>query len=78
MEDAGQKASEIAFEGSNYYLLAQKHPSPSTSLKRDISAAGFCLELTWPELLDLDPFFDNNLRTNVLSKLKLKNVLKEG
>lgn len=78
MDDVGHKASGISLEDSDYYLLAQKHPSPSTSLKRDISAAGFCLELTWPEVLALDPFFDNNLRTNVLSKLKSKNVLKEG
>jgi len=78
MEDVGHKASEIAFEDSDYYLLAQKHPSPSTSLKRDISAAGFCLELTWPEVLTLDPFFDNNQGTDVLNKLKSKNVLKEG
>lgn len=60
IEDIGQKPDGLAvgFEKSSYYLLAQKEPSPPNSLKRDISAAGFCLELIWPEIMNLDPFYD--------------------
>jgi hypothetical protein len=61
LEDIGQESVGIALEDSNYYLLAQKQPSPPNSLKRDISAAGFCLELSWPEIMALDPFFDKEL-----------------
>lgn len=58
IQDIGQKSSVIALEDSTYYLTAQKQPSPTNSLKRDISVAGFCLEFTWPEIMELDPLFD--------------------
>lgn len=72
IEDIGQKSVGIALEDSSYYLLAQKQPSPPNSLKRDISAAGFCLELIWPEIMILDPFFDDEhgiFKANVERKL---------
>jgi hypothetical protein len=58
LADIGLPSEGVAFEDAAYYPAAQKQPSPIISLKRDISAAGFCLELTWPEIMDLDPMFD--------------------
>lgn len=61
MEDMGREASGDAFEDYEYYVEAKEQSSPLKTLSRDISAAGFCLQLTWPEVLSLDPLFDEEL-----------------
>ncbi len=57
------------FGTDRYYQSLLAAAQPVSLLTRDIEAASFCLELFWPRLLDIDPFFAGDCRAAVLRKL---------
>jgi hypothetical protein len=75
LEDVGSESHHSALEANDYYLKAQSQPSPSKAIKRDIKAAGFCLELFWPKVMELDPFFNDEHRNNIINTLSSRGVL---
>ncbi len=60
LEDIGYKKDFMdAIHDRDYYVNAQRNQSPIVSVERHIDAGGLCLEMFWPQLLELDPFFSD-------------------
>ena len=68
----------FAFGSHEYYTTLRNGSTPIGLLKRDVSAGSFCLELFWPRLLDIDPFWDDKYRNQVVAKLKEQGVADPG
>lgn len=78
MEDSGHSPTGMVMDDSQYYILARNSRSPLGSLKRDLDTGSFCLELTWPEVLKIDPLFNKQKRKEVLRKLESNGALING
>lgn len=50
-----------ALEDDQYFISLQQGVSPVVSVERDIKAATFCMEMLWPKLLEMDPYFSEEL-----------------
>jgi hypothetical protein len=59
----------FGFGSTEYYASLRNGRQPIRLLERDIEAGSLCLELFWPRLLEIDPFFDEKHRTAVLQIL---------
>jgi hypothetical protein len=70
------EADSIFGLGSHrYYLALLNGEQTAPLLKVDIGAASFCLELFWPLLLKIDPFFDKDCQAEVTEKLKEQGLV---
>lgn len=63
-----------SFGSEQYYTALLNADEPIQLFVRDIAVASFCLELFWPRLLDIDPYFDQKSRAAVIEKLKQQGV----
>lgn len=74
MQEELGKQGPFTFGSREYYTLLQSGQTPTGVLEKDLAAGSFCLELFWGRALEIDPFFDDKHRDQVLAKLKEQGV----
>ena len=65
LEDVGdERDPQEVLADNEYYKIMQQDKSPSMSIERDIKAGCVCLEIFWPQILEIDPNFSKELGIN--------------